>query len=104
MDPTVIESHGGLEHQLTALYQERELLETTLGASSARQLIEMVESMSDQLAALYAERERFGCPSSSLDSQVASVAAALQSAIGQVDITVEGQADGAHWRVRCRSV
>ena len=104
MAPTVIESHGGLEHQLTALYQERELLETTLGASSARQLIEMVESMSDQLAALYAERERTECSSRSVDEQVASVAAALQSAIGHVDITVEGQADGVHWRMRCRSV
>ncbi|MEM7621591.1 MAG: hypothetical protein AAF235_00120 [Planctomycetota bacterium] len=53
-DATMTES---LEQQLRALYQERELLEERFGASSAEEIMSMVESLEAQLRDFY---DRFG--------------------------------------------
>ena len=44
------------DKQLSELYAEKELLENSLGISSADDVILMVRSLEEQLSALYAER------------------------------------------------
>lgn len=46
---------AGMNEQLGALYEEKELLERSLGTSIPEEIIAMVQSMSEQLSALYAE-------------------------------------------------
>lgn len=46
-----------MEHQLTVLYQEKELLEHEIGVSSAEDIITMIRSMEEQLNSLYQDRE-----------------------------------------------
>lgn len=46
---------ASMSDQLSVLYEEKEMLERSLGVSSAEDIIAMVQSMSEQLDALYAE-------------------------------------------------
>lgn len=103
MEPTVIENQGGLEHQLAALYRERELLEETLGVSDTGQLVSMVESMSAQLASMYSERENPAPVEGAFGQQVMQAATALRGSLGNVEISIEGKSDGLNWRMRCRA-
>lgn len=103
MEPTVIENQGGLEHQLAALYQERELLEQAIGVSDATQLVAMVESMSAQLSSMYSERENSIPAEGAFSQQVMQAANALRGSLGNVEISIEGKSDGLNWRMRCRA-
>ncbi|QDV06143.1 hypothetical protein Poly30_16480 [Planctomycetes bacterium Poly30] len=106
MEPTAFESHGGLEHQLAALYQERETLEQVLGVSDAQQLVDMVQSMSAQLESLYAEREAQSKEDVqvSLSSQLVPLASGLSAALGKVEVSLEGKTGPLTWRMRCRAI
>lgn len=47
---------AGLQQQIEGLYAERVRLHEQLGTADANQILRMIESLKDQLEALYAER------------------------------------------------
>ena len=104
MQPTAFETQGGLEDQLSSLYLEREFLEDTLGVSDARQLVEMVQSMSAQLSSFYGDQESGASASAadSLSEQVVPLASALSTALGKVEVSLEGKSGQLTRRMRCR--
>lgn len=104
MEPTAFETPGGLEHQLAALYQEREILEGAIGVSDANQLVEMVQSMSAQLSSFYAKQEAEGDigDGQKLREQVLPLASALQSSMGDVEVALDGRCGSLSWRMRVR--
>ncbi|TAE21665.1 MAG: hypothetical protein EAZ92_16630 [Candidatus Kapaibacterium sp.] len=55
-DATLFEE-AGMSEQLSVLYEEKELLEQSLGTSIPEEIIAMMRSMSEQLSALYASLE-----------------------------------------------
>ncbi len=55
-DATLFEE-AGMSEQLSALYEEKEILERALGTSIPEEIIAMMNSMSEQLSALYASIE-----------------------------------------------
>lgn len=58
MTPPSTAHAGDMTTQLEALYAERELLERSLGMSSAEDLVAAFRSLEAQLASLYDERAR----------------------------------------------
>jgi hypothetical protein len=53
----VLMEEAGMSEQLSVLYEEKELLERSLGTSIPEEIIAMIQNMSEQLSALYAEKE-----------------------------------------------
>ena len=50
----ILLEEAGMSEQLSDLYAEKEKLEANLGTSNPDDIIAMIQSMSDQLSALYA--------------------------------------------------
>lgn len=71
-----------LEQQLCALYQEREALAQTIGASSHDEVVSMVNSLASQLNHFY---ERFG----SLDNSDDTDCAVLLSKINTISAALD---------------
>jgi hypothetical protein len=53
-DKATMLEEAGMSEQLSDLYAEREKLEQSLGTSNPDDIIAMIQSMSEQLSALYA--------------------------------------------------
>ncbi len=53
-DEAILLEEAGMSEQLSDLYAEKEKLEANLGTSNPDDIIAMIQSMSDQLSALYA--------------------------------------------------
>jgi hypothetical protein len=53
----ILMEEAGMSEQLSALYEDKEALERSLGTSVPEEIIAMIQSMSEQLSALYGDND-----------------------------------------------